>query len=604
MAEGSVELSNASSRTDGNAGVELGPPAHDGPTDRSSTAAPVLRPSLIEWMCLLGGLFLTIHYAWLMDDAYIYFRYVDNLIFLDFGLVYNKDEYVEGFSSPLWVLLLSFCRLSTINYWIIIRVLGVVAFIVFWLLLVRLNHRLVPPGVANVNFPLCYLSFAYGPLCYFTSGLESPLVQVAAAGYALFVVNPTSRWLQFGIAASPLLRHELAVPLILATVWAWFRNRSFPLALILIAIATNGLWLLFRIYYYADLFPNTFYLKDMSDIPQGLTYALETVQTYRLHIWIGALLLLCAINRIVQKMRGASMTPTAPQVETVEGAGVGGISLVGMAWPERAMMIVIALSVAAYVIRIGGDPRHYRFMAFSFCLVVCATAGLLEHGLHILGTVYRCMTAGLVGAAIATLSFICYPPQLAQHPFSGEGEFTEVNKIRDAFGHRRRKNMSPPAWSWGNEIQYTGDYASFLRETGGTYKGVGTGSWCFSIYERFDMRVIHALGLTDAILARTIMEADRPAHKQGLRPLAADLAIIYQRYGDPPSRGMMRRAVARGYAPKWIMANLESVEIIEKKIFNRHDWRENFRLAFAFPPKIDPTAPLLPKAPVIRKAVD
>ena len=42
-----------------------------------------------------------------MDDSYVYFRYVDNLVFLGNGLVYNRGEYLEGFSSPLWAVLLS-----------------------------------------------------------------------------------------------------------------------------------------------------------------------------------------------------------------------------------------------------------------------------------------------------------------------------------------------------------------------------------------------------------------------------------------------------------------------------------------------------------------
>ena len=58
------------------------------------------KPSPVEWCCLAGGLFLSIHYAWLLDDAFVYFRYIDNWLFLHFGLVFNKGEYVEGYSSP------------------------------------------------------------------------------------------------------------------------------------------------------------------------------------------------------------------------------------------------------------------------------------------------------------------------------------------------------------------------------------------------------------------------------------------------------------------------------------------------------------------------
>ena len=50
-----------------------------------------------------------------------------------------------------------------------------------------------------------------------------------------------------------------------------------------------------------------------------------------------------------------------------------------------------------------------------------------------------------------------------------------------------------------------------------------------------------------------------------------------------PHRGLCREAAERG-APSWIRENLATLEIIEDKVFNRHDWAENLRLAFRFPP--------------------
>ena len=44
-------------------------------------------PSVVEWLVLPVGLFLVLRYAWLLDDAFVFFRYVDNLLFLDHGLV-------------------------------------------------------------------------------------------------------------------------------------------------------------------------------------------------------------------------------------------------------------------------------------------------------------------------------------------------------------------------------------------------------------------------------------------------------------------------------------------------------------------------------------
>jgi hypothetical protein len=47
-----------------------------------------------------------------MDDAYVYARYADNAAQLGRGLVYNAEEFVEGFTSPLWMLWLTLGRAS------------------------------------------------------------------------------------------------------------------------------------------------------------------------------------------------------------------------------------------------------------------------------------------------------------------------------------------------------------------------------------------------------------------------------------------------------------------------------------------------------------
>lgn len=45
-------------------------------------------------------------FDYLCDDAFIYFRYAKN--FWESGeLVFNRGEFVEGFSGPLWMSILS-----------------------------------------------------------------------------------------------------------------------------------------------------------------------------------------------------------------------------------------------------------------------------------------------------------------------------------------------------------------------------------------------------------------------------------------------------------------------------------------------------------------
>ena len=192
--------------------------------------------SYLEWLCLVCGIVLTLRYRWLLDDAFVYYRYLDNLLFLDIGLVYNHGEYVEGFSSPGWLLVLLPFRALHIDYWLLTQVLGCVAFALFWWLLCLLNRELSPsasesaPG-RTLNLPLVYLASNYAVTTYFTSGLETPLVQLFGIVYALYVSNPDSKTRQVAIALSPLVRQEFALPLLIVLVWSWWRRGHFPLRL-------------------------------------------------------------------------------------------------------------------------------------------------------------------------------------------------------------------------------------------------------------------------------------------------------------------------------------------------------------------------------------
>ena len=62
------------------------------------------------WNGWLVGAFMAVAFlfapSWTCDDAFISFRYVDNLV-AGHGLVFNAGERVEGYTNFLWVILLA-----------------------------------------------------------------------------------------------------------------------------------------------------------------------------------------------------------------------------------------------------------------------------------------------------------------------------------------------------------------------------------------------------------------------------------------------------------------------------------------------------------------
>lgn len=506
----------------------------------------------IEKGCFIIGIFLMIWYSWILDDAYVYFRYVDNLIIHNVGLVYNSGEFVEGFSSPMWTMILIILRFFQINYWFMIRIIGVIAYIFFWYLLIKINRHLSQHHVDCVNFPLVYLTCTYGVMCYFTSGLETPLVILSAAGYATLFIFPQNRWLQVFIGLSPLIRHELLLPCFIMFIWICVRRRQFPFFLMLsFGIAGIG-YELFRIWYYADFLPNTFYLKDEFWITQGFSYLYDTCLAYQTLPVLGIVLILYFSLR---KQYGA----------------------IFLYEEERLMMLISALPVFLYVIKIGGDPRHFRYFAFPFCLAIISTGGILEIVLQRIIRKYR-HAINAIAFCLAFLFLSNFPRQLQQHPlFRAHWGFSHSTflKINDAAHHRfENAEITPPLRAiFPQTLSYSGASTRFYQQT----SDIIATAWCKDAYLSPRSFVIHSLGLTEPFLARAMAKSDRPAHKYDLLILAEDLLTLRKIYGF--RRGVFSEAISDNFASAWIMNNKASLELIENKAYNHHLLWDNMHMA-------------------------
>lgn len=528
------------------------------------------QPSGIELFCLLGGILLALWYAWIMDDAYVYFRYVDNWVIYGLGLVWNEGEYVEGFSSPLWCLFLALLRALHLDYWMIIRGVGVLCFALFWYMLCVINRGFLSPDKRAdqriYNIPMIYLSFSYPVLCYFSSGLESPFVNLVAVFYAASILWPQAIFLQCIVGLTPLVRQEFVLPFLLFVCWCIFFKKIRPTAALFIFVVSSGSYGLFRVWYFADFFPNTFYLKDITWISQGINYLYDALLPYFV---VPYLLGMWFIYRVLLKKDEMML----------QGH-------------ERVMMILLSASVAMYVIKIGGDARHFRYLAFPYILSVVATGGLIERAVGALSPIStRYVPALLLVFALAVS--LCYPRQLQQHPiFRAQFNFahTQFLLINDAAAHRLNSSgITPPPFVVNSELGYASAKKRFelgladqlSRRAAANVNGHQSSiitvmrlGWCQTAYLAPASFVVHAAGLTEPFLARTRMISDRPAHKNGLEPLSENLVSLRNTYGFGP--GVFDKAVTDGVASKWIRDNIGKFRRIESKIYNEHNLHDNF----------------------------
>ena len=216
------------------------------------------------------GLFAVLlgRFWFVCDDAYISFGYADNLANGN-GLVWHPDnEAVEGFSNPLWTLILSLSCWLSLDPTIVAPSVSATCGVTLLLWVGRLSLRLAGP-IAAVGGML-FLAATPPMTLWSTGGLET--MPAALATFAIFAGlladrdQPSSWTAGLGATALVLLRPEglpLAVILLLLGSAIWQRRgRPQPLgrslrivALVTVAVAAS--WLLFRLSYFGDWLPNT-----------------------------------------------------------------------------------------------------------------------------------------------------------------------------------------------------------------------------------------------------------------------------------------------------------------------------------------------------------
>jgi arabinofuranosyltransferase len=198
-----------------------------------------------------------------VDDAYIFYRYARNWI-TGQGLVFNVGERVEGFSSPLWLLLIAAgmaagAEAVALGHW-----LGVACgVLLLWLTYVYASQGLAPRErwVAALSSMLLYLALPFG--MWSVSGLETPLFAAAVVATLIAESRGRPRLAVLGCAVTALARPEgvLLGMVIFAFLLRNAEQRKRGLVLLGAYLASLAVLTACRFAYYGSLLPNTYYAK-------------------------------------------------------------------------------------------------------------------------------------------------------------------------------------------------------------------------------------------------------------------------------------------------------------------------------------------------------
>jgi arabinofuranosyltransferase len=210
-----------------------------------------------KWLFLLF-LIPLIYFSYLnrtfqLDDALIYQRYIHNL-FEGYGLVYNKGEYFNGLTSPLYtyITIVATFLIGNIQY------AGMILATIFMALALS-TFTIVFSRYEKIYFVLFGAIFmACFPYFYTTYGMETPLFIFLIGTCIYFFEKNNIFWLGISCALLLLTRGE-GVFLILAMAIEHFRQkRPFPkLSYFILPLLIIAASYLFNKFYYGEFLPAT-----------------------------------------------------------------------------------------------------------------------------------------------------------------------------------------------------------------------------------------------------------------------------------------------------------------------------------------------------------
>jgi arabinofuranosyltransferase len=211
-------------------------------------------------------IFILLFWDYSIDDAFVTFRYAENLSDGG-GLVFNPgDKPVEGYSNFLWLLILSVAYSLGLPTYMMAKVLGIIFFLLtgaVWFLYFEKS----PSKYMWLTGPF----FLVTPITAFwaVSGLELGLYSLLVAGLALSIFRQSYWSLLFG-SLMVLIRPEgIIIGLVLVvTDWlaggrsVWRQRSKFCMFNIMALALTMILLIVFRLIVFGHPMPNTFYAKS------------------------------------------------------------------------------------------------------------------------------------------------------------------------------------------------------------------------------------------------------------------------------------------------------------------------------------------------------
>jgi arabinofuranosyltransferase len=240
-----------------------------------AVATTPLSSRLIVAGCLAAFVAVFLRNLWVVDDAFITFRVVENFA-NGLGLTWNPGERVQVFTHPLWMLVMSGVRSVTGELFFSCVAVSLAA----CLAALEVASRGLPAQDAAWRFALLagLVVSSKSVMDYAASGLENALTYLLVAAFVLVAARVDATPTPRGVAALWLLaslafvnRHDAVLLCLPGAAWLSWRafgvlgRRVLPAAAL--GLLPAILWLSFATFYFGFPLPNTWYAKAAVALP-------------------------------------------------------------------------------------------------------------------------------------------------------------------------------------------------------------------------------------------------------------------------------------------------------------------------------------------------
>jgi hypothetical protein len=330
----------------------------------------------LYWVAIplfIYGLSQVIRKQVMSEDGFVYTRYVENFI-NGKGLVYTSDQFVEGFTSPLWMLLTLLAKkLGDFEYNHIVFVAGYISYLLAFYLLYRASvqaNRFNGEGRTNLYLPLIFFVSCYAMTSFFTTALETPLVILYSVWFCNWFLKERPHFVEsiFVLGLAPLVRPEHGFFTVFGILGLFLFNRDRLLTIIAGSIGLNIAYMVFRIYYYASFLPVTAYMKNafnLTNMALGVEYIQNSFNQY--HIWL--LLILISIASVHRIKLARWNYLNLPVIDR-----------------KIHFLLLLAFFQVLYVLLHGGDYRHARLLLQPLVIIFFASSLLERYMVSIVGS--------------------------------------------------------------------------------------------------------------------------------------------------------------------------------------------------------------------------